>query len=298
MRLSVILALLVPSLLFGQSTIPKAVTETVNLSPRCKKGDLQTYEYSIETRYLNEDATPKSQRKDVVAYSQYCASNTPERGVEYKITIDSFAVGTNETMTQTIARNQSVKQLDGYPISSRITRTLPVKGGCYDTELNFPDSLHYVEIYEFTEYYRYLRLLEQLRFSAGIKLSKVGDTAVVAFPAPICYSIEQVIDSFHLDLAPQVLELTGLTSLGKRACALVTIKPSTSPFRVYMWTGTEATFVTVGSLTISGTFLVALDDGDILKASILDRSDAIITVPGGKSGPNRRLRGFTLRQTN
>lgn len=298
MRLTVILALLVPSLLLGQSSIPKAVTETVNLAPRFKKGNVQAYEFSIETRMMNDDGTPKSQRKDVVAYSQYCAANTPERGLEYKLTIDSFAVGTFEAMTQTIARNQRIKQLDGYAIPSKISRKLPATGGCYETDLYFPDSLHYVEVYEFVEYYRYLRLVEQLRFSAGLQLSKVGDTAVVEFKAPWCYKVEKVVNNFRMDMAPQVLELTGLTSLGSRPCAIVSIRPSISPYRVDIWTGTEHTYYTAGSLTISGNFLVALDDGEILKATLLERADNKTVLPDNSSKPSQRLRGFTLRQTN
>ncbi len=298
MKLLVILVLLVPTLLLGQSVIPKAVNETVNITSRAKKGDLQRYEVWFETRSLGEDGSPISYKRDHLAYSQYCAVNTPEKGLEYKVTIDSFAVGFNGPAENPDLRLQTVRQLDGYPISWQLSRSLPKKGDCYDLGLVIPDSLIYVEIFEFSEAYKYPRLIEQLRASAGSQLNKIGDSVRIAFPDPVCLKVEKVVNDYRLKLAPMVLELTGLTNIQNRACAIVYVRPSTSPLKIEYWAGPTASYLWDGTLTISASFLVALDDGDILAAKITERGDAQITGTTGRTAPDHRVKTFEIRQLN
>lgn len=298
MRLLTILALLIPTLLYGQSAIPKAVNETVNITPRAKKGDLQRYEITAETRTLDDNSAPTSYRRDVLAYSQYCLGNTPEKGLDFQITIDSFAVGNSGSVTKPDLRLQIVHQLDGFRISNHFTRALPRKSGCYDLQLIIPDSLIYVEIFDFSEIFKFSNLLEQLRFTAASKLNKIGDSARVVFPDPVCMKTEKVVNSYVLKLAPQMLELTGLTTVQGRASALITVKPSISPLKIEYWAGPNLSYTWDGTLSLSGSFAVALDDGEILTARIGERADAQITGPTGQTTSNRRIKLIEFRQIN
>ncbi|MBK7091860.1 MAG: hypothetical protein IPH59_09075 [bacterium] len=298
MKLIVTLILFAPILLFGQSAIPKAVNETVNVTSRAKKGDLQRYEVWVESRALSENSTPLTYKRDLLAFSQYCASNTPEKGLDYKITIDSFAVGQNGPAEKPDLRLQTVRQLDGFSIPSMLTRAIPKKGECYDQGIVIPDSLIYVEIFDFAEAYKYARLIEQLRYSAASQLTKIGDSAKVTIPYPLCMKIESVVRDYKLNLAPMVLELTGLTNVQNRPCAIVYLHPSTSPLSIEHWAGPTASYYWEGSLTITASFLIALDDGDILAAKVSERGDAQVSGPNGKVSPSHRVRNFEFRQIN
>lgn len=298
MKLIVILLLITPSLLFGQSAIPKAVTETLNITSRAKKGDLQRYEVWVEARALSENSTPLTYKRDLLAFSQYCAANTPEKGLDLKVTIDSFSVGQNGPAENPDRRLQTVRQLDGFQIPSMLTRAIPKKGECYDLGLVIPDSLIYVEIFDFAETYKYARLVEQLRYSAASQLTKIGDSVKISIPYPVCLKIESVVRDYKLDLAPMVLELTGLTNIQNRPCAIVYLHPTISPLNIELWAGPTASYFWEGSLTITASFLVALDDGDILAAKVTERGDAQVTGPNGRVSPSHRVKNFEFRQIN
>ncbi len=298
MKLLMILVLVVPTLLFGQSAIPQAVNETVNITSRAQKGDLQRYEVWLETRALAEDSSPRTYKRDLLAYSQYCASNTPEKGLEYKVTIDSFSVGFGGSPDKPDYRLQTVRQLDGYPATWQLTRAIPKKAGCFDLGLSIPDSLIYVEIFEFSEVYKYARLIEQLRYSAGSQLTKIGDSVRIAFPDPICMKVEKVVIDYKLKLAPMIVELTGLTTMHNRPCAIVYIRPTVSPLKIEYWAGPTSSYFWDGSLTISASFLVALDDGDILAAKITERGDAQVIGPTGRTAPNHSMKSMEFRLLN
>ncbi|MGB5106579.1 MAG: hypothetical protein WBP29_06495 [Candidatus Zixiibacteriota bacterium] len=297
MKLIVALLMLVPTMLAAQSAIPKAVSETVNLSPRCKKGDLQRYEVKRELRKLNPDGSQRTHRHDVFAFTQYCRSNTPENGLEYSITVDSFAVGINLRMDEDLRPLDRVPQFDGRSMSSKINRIFPVKNGCYDVETNFLDTMKYVEAYDFREQYLYLRLLEQLRFSAGPKLSKVGDTVTIVLP-DLCLKISQVVNSYKLASASHVLELTGLGKYGNRPTALIAIRPSKSSVTVSIWAGDSYSYEGAGTIELSGNFVVALDDGDIVSAEITERSDVNLVHPDKSENMNSAIKVLNLRQLN
>ncbi len=298
MKILLIMALFIPTLSSGQSTIPTAVKETLNLSPRCKKGDMQRYELQVENFVLGEDASPTSFRKDLLSFTQYCTSNTPEAGLEYRIAVDSFMVGAYRSVDQPEVPLMIVKQLDGFQYLSRITRSLPEKNGCYDHGLSFPDSLRYIEIYDLVEDYRYLRLIEQFRFTAGLRLSKIGDTVRISLPGPICEKINGVINLSKIELAPQLLELTGLTKYGSTPCAIVTLRPSTSKASLDIYNRAGLPLVGNGTMALAAMFTVSLDDGDILSATITERSDSNMKGLDGNLRLNRRHRTLRLRQLN
>lgn len=297
MKLIVALLILAPSILVAQSVIPKAVGETLNLSPRCKKGDLQRYEVKREMRKLNPDGSPRTHKHDIIAFTQYCRSNTPENGVDYSITVDSFAVGINLNMDEAVREPERILQFDGRSMSSKFNRTIPVKDGCYTIETNFLDTMKYAEVYDFRELYIYTRILEQFRFSAGLQLSKVGDQATISMPA-ICHKIPEVINNFRLEPTKFVLELTGIGKYGNRPCALISIKPATAAISVSIWAGGAYSFEGKGTVEISGNFVIALDDGDIVSADISERSDVNLVDPDKKAAMNSAAKIISLRQLN
>lgn len=298
MKLFVIAAILWPMLVFSQSAIPKAVNETLNLAPRCKKGDLQRYHVDIELRRYDDNGNTTYVRKDVLAYSQYCAANSPDIGLRYEVTVDSFAVGVFDPPDRLTSTIQSVPQLVGYRINSAIKRELPTANGCYDIGLTFPDTLFYVEIYEFLENYVYVRLLEQLRYSAGRQLSKIGDSVVVKFPAPICYKVKDVVNDYKLTLAPQVLKLKGITNHLGKPCAIVESSKSSSKLAVNYWAGDAYSIDVNGQLTLQIGMLIDVETGAIRSAEIYEYTRVLSKNPDKTESTGNASRKFTLSMLN
>lgn len=295
--IALLMLMLIPSVLTAQSAIPKAVSETLNLSPRCKKGDLQRYEVKRDMDKLNEDGTLRSHKHDITAFTQYCSSNTPEAGPVYGITVDSFAVGIFLSAEEKLRAPERLAQFDGMTMTSRVNRTIPLKNGCYAPETSVLDTMRITEAFDFREQYVYLRLIEQMRFSAGNQLSKVGDKISISVP-PICHKIPQVINDYKLDLATQVLEVAGIGKYGNRPCALITIKPTTSPVKVSIWAGDKYSYEGSGTIGLSGEFAVALDDGDIVSATIVERTEVSLVTPENETRNNRAVKTYSLRQIN
>lgn len=293
------IVLLLCTALAAQSVIPQAVKETVNLAPRAKKSDLQKYLLTYEIARLNDDGSINSLTTDYLAFSQVCMANTPEAGIRYQVTIDSFAIGTSRRTDEKERECQIAPQFDGYTFPWSFDRTIRTKNGDLDIGVSITEPQVTVEGLEFLLHFNYLRLWEQARFSLARQLTKIGDSATLTIPAPFRQSLANVIREHKISFSPLTFELGSISSYKGRPCAVVKLLPSTSPIRANLAvTKTAADLIGEGTLALVGELWIALDSGQIVRARWQARSVATITAADGRKVPSQSIESYNLDQIN
>jgi hypothetical protein len=119
-----------------------------------------------------------------------------------------------------------------------------------------------------------------LHYTVAKRLRKVGDTATIAWPKPICYGIPTIIRTSKVDQKPFKLKLTGLTTYGGTPCVTISFSSTISPYRVEMDTPDTTVFNAVGTSQITGEFRVSLKNGSIVYAKMSERLNTEITETG------------------
>jgi len=142
-----------------------------------------------------------------------------------------------------------------------------------------------------------IELLEQVRFAAADWLRTIGDSLTVPLPGPICYEIPKVIKEFRSEQEPYHLSFSGITQYGRHVCALVEVESRPSPLAIE-FAATEGTWTGSGSTWFTGEFLVSLNNGDIVRATLRERMVATQKYPDDSTVPNPVMLVTELRQLN
>jgi len=278
MRKLFVMLLVLNSSIWAQSVIPKAPQETLNLAPRCQRGEAQTYRMQVEVLFLNDDGKPIAVKNNHISYKQLCVANTPDSGLIYEIAIDSFVIGIIKSINQSDLESFSlIDSLSGLHFRSQYRSKIPVKGNCYDFGIPLTTGWPYMEAWEFIDDFLPAKILEQLHNTAGKRLRKVGDTATIAWPKPICYGVQKIVETSRVDQKPFKLTLTGLTSYRDMPCATISIASAISPYFVDMYSPDTTSFKALGTSQITGEFQVSLKNGNIVYAKMSERLETSIT---------------------
>jgi hypothetical protein len=274
MRKLLLVLLVLGAPLLAQSVVPQTPNETINLAPRCKRGEAQVYSIKVEILYLDSTGNPVTVKNNRIDYTQLCLVNNPDSGLIYDITVDSFSVGNMHAIGETTYVGRAiVDSLAGLTFRSQLRPKIPVRNNCYDFGIPLTTEFPYVEAWEFIDAFLPAKIMEQLRYTVGRRLSKVGDTATIVWPKPICYSVKKVINESCLELMSSKLTLTGLTSYRGTPCAAISIASSISPFRVAVYSTDSTSFKWSGTSMITGGFLVSLKGGNIVYAKMIENQD-------------------------
>lgn len=285
--------------LAAQSVIPQAVKETVNLAPRAKKGELQKYLLTYEIARLKDDGSVNSLTTDYLAFSQVCQANTPEAGIRYQVTIDSFAIGTSRKLDEKERECLIATQFDGYTFPWNFDRTLRTKNGALDIGVSITEPQVTVEGLEFLLHFNYIRLWEQARFSLARQLNRIGDSATLTIRAPFRQSLEGVIREHKITFAPQTFELGSVSTYKGRPCAVVKLLPSSSPIRANLAvTKTAADLIGEGTMSLVGELWISLESGQIVRARWQARTVATLTTADGRTAPSHSIETYSLEQLN
>jgi hypothetical protein len=290
MRKSLLILLFLNASLWAQSVIPPTVQDTLNLNlkPRCQRGDAQMYRLDLETISLDEENKPGGIKKNSINYLQLCFANSPDSGLIYEITVDSFSIGTPQAMDESSTWSRSiVDSLMGMSFRMQFNSKIPVTGNYYDPKIPPTTGFRYIEAWEFIDDFLPVKILGELLYAAGNRLKKVGDTATVVWPKPICYSIKRVINELFLDQKPFLLTLTGVTSYGGTQCATVSFKSTVSPYRMEMYSTDSTSFKAKGTSHMSGELTVSLKNGNLMHAKLYERLETTITRPDKKIVPRK-----------
>jgi hypothetical protein len=295
MRKLFLVLLILNASIWAQTVVPQALNETLNLAPRFQRGDAQVYSLFVEMTFLDDQGQPTKIKRNRVDFTQICLANTPDSGVVYEVTIDSFLIGAMERMDADPNKWRSVVDtLMGHHFTTQFRAKIPVTGNCYDAGVPLTENARYIEGSELIEDFFPAKLTEQLRYTVGRRLSKVGDTVTIAWPKPICYSVKEVINSSKMDQKPFKLSLSGLTSYRGIPCATVSVASTTSPYRVEIYSTDTSSFVAEGTALTGGEYQVSLDKGRIVHLKMTERSDMLIKVPDGTTKKNRVLKTTEL----
>lgn len=280
MRKLFLMLLVLNTSIWAQSAIPKARPDSLNLAPRCQRGDAQTYRMQVEVLFLEADGKPKLIKNNRINYKQLCLANNPDSGLIYEVSIDSFVIGglgpANQAGSGTISL---IDSLSGQHFRSQYRTKIPVKGKCYDFAIPIA-AWPFMEAWEFVDDFLPAKIMEQLHYTIAKRLRKVGDTATVAWPKPICYAIPTIIRTSKVDQKPFKLKLTGLTTYRGTPCATISFSSPISPYRVEMDTPDTTVFKAIGTSLITGEFQVSLKNGSIVHAKMSERLDTEITETG------------------
>ncbi|MCK4856961.1 MAG: hypothetical protein KAT58_03235, partial [candidate division Zixibacteria bacterium] len=176
MRLLTIILLLLPMIANAQSQIPRALSEPLNLAPRCQRGDAQKLLLEVDYLFLDETGMITSIKKSSLQYTVLCLENTVGEKVVWEAAIDSFKIGSKAAPGSKATRHRVMTELEGYSFDIIVTKKVPVRDGCYDFGIPIEENLHYTEGFEFLTMIIPLKIIEQLRFTAGRRLGLIGDT--------------------------------------------------------------------------------------------------------------------------
>jgi hypothetical protein len=278
MRKVFLMFLVLNASIWAQSVVPQAPQETLNLAPRCQRGEAQTYRMQVEVIFSNDDGKPMAVKNNRIDYTQLCVANNPDSGLIYEVTIDSFVIGTVKDISELDRESFSlIDSLSGLHFRSQYRSKIPIKGDCYDFGIPLTTGFPYLEAWEFIDDFLPAKIIEQLHYTVGRRLSKVGDTATIAWPKPICYDVQKIIEKSSVDQKPFKLTLTGLSSYRGTPCATVSIASAISPYRVDMYTPDTSSFKALGTSQITGEFQVSLKNGNIVHAKMSERLETSIT---------------------
>jgi hypothetical protein len=274
MRKLLLVFLVLGAPLLAQTVVPQTPNETLNLAPRCKRGEAQVYSIKVEVLFLDSAGNPATVKNNRLDYTQLCLTNNPDSGLIYDITVDSFSVGTLHELADTAYIGRAiVDSLMGMNFHSQFRSKIPVMNNCCDFGIPLTTGFPYVEAWEFIDAFLPAKIMEQLHYTVGRRLSKVGDTATIVWPKPICYSIKKVINESRLELTPCRLTVMGLTNYRGTPCAAISVTCAPSPFRVEVYSTPSTSFKWSGTSKISGEFLVSLRAGNIVYARMSERQD-------------------------
>ena len=294
MRKLFLLLLILNAYVWAQPVTQPVPKDTVNLMPRCQRGDVQTYRMQVEVLFLNDEGKPNLVKNNRISYKQLCLTNSPDSGLIYEIGIDSFVVGSVRPIGQSGSGSFSlVDSISGQHFRSRYRSKIPVTGKCYDFGIPIT-KWPYMEAWEFVDDFLPAKIIEQLHYTVGKRLRKVGDTASVAWPKPICYSVPSIIKSSKVDQKPFKLKLTGITANQGAPYATISFTSAVSPYRVVMDTPDTTVFNAVGTSQITGEFQVSLKNGHIVSAKMSERLDTEITETGVPVRKNRVIKNTEL----
>ncbi len=279
----------------AQSVAPQALNETINLAPRYQRGNSQKYSLDIGIFFLDDQGSPRAVKHNRIDYTQICMANNADSGLVYEVTIDSFSIGSKEPAEKPDYHARSVVDtLMGRHFRTQFRSKIPVVGNCYDLALPFTRGFAFAEAYELVDDFLYAKLIEQLRYTVGRQLSKVGDTVTITWPKPICYSIPKVINESRIDLKPLKLQLTGLTTFRNEPCATISIGSTISPYSVKIYSTDTSSVDAEGTSELRGEFLVSLGRGEIVNFKLNNRAETKITLPDGSTKDNRVVMKFEL----
>lgn len=296
MRVLFLMLLVLNTSTWAQAVMPQAGQDTLNLnlSPRCQRGDAQTYRMQVEVLFLNDEGKPNLVKNNRISYKQLCLVNNPDSGLIYEVTIDSFVIGSPRPIDQAGSGSFSlIDSLSGQHFRSQYRSKIPIVGKCYD--LGIPlTGWPYMEAWEFVDDYLPAKIMEQLHYTVARRLRKVGDSATVAWPKPICYAVPAIIRTSKVDQKPFKLKLSGLTTYRGTPCATISFTSAISPYRVEMDTRDTTVFNALGTSQISGEFQVSLKNGSIVYAKMSERLDTEITETGVPVRKNRVIKNTEL----
>jgi hypothetical protein len=280
MRKLFLMLLVLNTSIWAQTAIPQARPDTLNLKPRCQRGDAQTYRMQVEVLFLKDDGKPRLVKNNRINYKQLCLANNADSGLIYEVTIDTFVIGTLRSIDQTGSESLSrIDSLSGQHFRSQYRSKIPITGKCYDVAIPIT-AWPYMEAWEFVDDFLPAKIMEQLHYTVAKRLRKVGDTATVAWPKPICYGIPTIIRTSRVDQKPFKLKLTGLTTYRGTPCATISYSSAISPYRVEMDTRDSTVFNAIGTSQITGEFQVSLKNGSIVYAKMSERLNTEITETG------------------
>jgi hypothetical protein len=295
MRKLFLMFLVLNASICAQSVMPQALQETLNLAPRCQRGDAQVYSIKVEIVFPNDDGKPTSVKNNRINYTQLCLANNPDSGLIYEITVDSFSVGSLQAISGSdYDRRTIVDSLRGLTFRSQFRSKIPVTGNCYDIGIPLTTGFPYLEAWEFIDDFLPVKILEELYYTAGKRLSKIGDTATIVWPGPICYSIKKVINESIVEQKPFKLTLTGLTSYRGTPCATISVASAVSPYRVEIYSTDTTSFKGSGTSQITGEFQVSLQKGIIMYAKMGERLETTLTRPDKQPKPRKVLKTTEL----
>jgi hypothetical protein len=280
---------------WAQSSVPQALQESINLAPRIQRGDSRSYAINVGIFFLDDKGNPDKLKRGRIDFTQICLANNPDSGLVCEIAVDSFLTGAKEPYaTSDYSSRSPVDTLMGFSYRSQMRPKIPVSGNCYDIGIPLTTGHKFVEAYDFVEDMMPVRIADQLRFAAGRRLVKVGDTVTIAWPKPICYSIEKVIKESRLEQKPFKLTLSGLTSYAGQPCATIKVTSQVSPYKVRIYSTDTSEVVAEGTSLINGEFLVTLNRGELVNLKWEERTETNITLPNGNTKNNRVLKKTEL----
>ena len=281
--------------IWAQSVMPRAPQETLNLAPRCQRGDAQAYRMQVEVLFLNDDGKPTAVKNNRIGYAQLCVANNPDSGLIYEITVDSFIIGTIKDIKESDRESYSlIDSISGLHFRSQYRSKISVKGNCYDFGIPLTTGWPYLEAWEFIDDFLPAKIMEQLHYTVGGRLSKIGDTATIAWPKPICYEVQNVVKTSRVDQKPFKLTLTGLMSYRGTPCATISIASAISPYSVDMYSPDTISYKALGTSQITGEFQVSLKNGNIVYAKMSERLETSITETGAPVSKNRVIKNTEL----
>lgn len=285
----------------AQSVTEKILTDAHNLAPKNRRGDFQKYNASMETVLLSEHGKPKGIKTDRLSYTQLCLANDPDTGIAYQVTIDTLMVGQVMQMGERARGTMEAKQYQGFTFDYRISQQMRARDNCYDFHIDFPEGTRYLQSYELTEYFTMMHIFEQLRFTAGRRLSRVGDEVSLKLPSPVCYKIPEVVEEAKSKPPSFTLRFEAITNYRGQTCAKISLNPQFVDIflKFYSAAGDGATFE--GTVNRWGEFLVNLKTGHIVYAQFRERNDSeLVSAKEGADAPyySRGLRTVTVSQIN
>lgn len=295
MRKLLLIILIFNASVLAQSVVPQALKETLNLAPRCQRGESQIFDMRIQVEFLDESGTVIARKNNGIKYSQLCLTNTPDSGLTYEITVDTFTIGAlKRSAEEQWDSRASVDSLVGYHFRTSYRSKVPVKGDCYDIGIPLTTGFPYEEAWEFIDDFLPVKLMAQMQYSAGRRLTKVGDTVTIVWPKPICYKVKDVIEESRVDQKPFKLTVTGLTSYRGTPCATVSYSSAISPYRVHIIPPDSSSFLATGTALVSGEFLISLKKGTIVYAKMNERLETNIAQTGVPDRKNRVTKSTEL----
>jgi hypothetical protein len=270
--------------LWAQAVAPPVAPATLDLTPRCQRGNSQVFRLTRESITLDDQDKPTGIKKNSIDYTQLCLANNPDSGLIYEIAIDSFSIGTPQSIDETNYGSRSiVDSLMGMTFRLQYRSKIPVTGKYYDPKIPPTTGFRYIEAWEFINDFLPAKILGELYYAASHRLTKVGDTTTIVWPKPIRFTINKVINELFLNQKPFFLTLTGVTSYRGTQCATVSVKGGISPYLMDMYSTDSTSFKAKGTSQITGEFQVSLLNGNIMHAKLGERLETTITLPNKKT---------------
>ncbi|TFH65445.1 MAG: hypothetical protein E4G91_02465 [Candidatus Zixiibacteriota bacterium] len=108
MRKLILFFLVLNASLWAQAVVPQTAKDTLDLTPRCKRGDAQVYRLALETVTLDDEGKPAGVKRNRIDYMQLCLANSPDSGLIYEITVDSFSIGSPQAVGEEPRDSRSI----------------------------------------------------------------------------------------------------------------------------------------------------------------------------------------------